>query len=85
MPKRILTGKVISTKMNKTGVLIVERRPIHKLYKKVQVRRKNFKFHDELEVCEEGDIIKIIECRPMSRDKHFRFLEVIEKAQKVKN
>lgn len=82
MPKRILTGKVISTKMQKTGVLLVERRPIHKLYKKVQVRRKNFKFHDENESCEEGDIVKIVECRPLSRDKHFRLLEVVEKVKK---
>ena len=82
MPKRILTGKVISTKMQKTGVLLVERRPIHKLYKKVQVRRKNFKFHDENETCEEGDIVKIVECRPLSRDKHFRLLEVVEKVKK---
>jgi small subunit ribosomal protein S17 len=82
MPKRILSGKVVSTKMNKTGVVQVERRPMHKLYKKVQARRKKFKFHDENEVCGEGDIVRVIECRPLSKDKHYRLLDVVEKAVK---
>lgn len=81
MPKRVLQGKVVSTKMSKTRIAEVERFPTHPIYRKVQSRRKRYKFHDENEVTNEGDIVKIIECRPLSRDKHFRLLEVVETKQ----
>ena len=82
MPKRILTGKVVSNKMTKTSVLLVERHPAHPLYKKVQSKRKKFKFHDEQEMCQEGDIVRIIECRPLSKEKHYRLLDIINRAAK---
>lgn len=81
MPKRVLQGKVVSAKMSKTRIAEVERFPTHPIYRKVQSRRKRYKFHDENEVTNEGDIVKIIECRPLSRDKHFRLLEVVEAKQ----
>ncbi|MBT9545171.1 MAG: 30S ribosomal protein S17 [Candidatus Sericytochromatia bacterium] len=78
MPKRVLTGKVVSDKMQKTRVAEIERFPTHPIYKKVQSRRKRYKFHDEQELSKAGDLVRIVECRPMSRDKHFRLLEVVE-------
>jgi small subunit ribosomal protein S17 len=78
MSKRVLQGKVVSDKMQKTRIAEVERFPTHPIYKKVQSRRKRYKFHDEHEQTKDGDIVKIIECRPLSRDKHFRLLEVVE-------
>lgn len=81
MPKRVLQGKVVSAKMQKTRIAEVERFPTHPIYRKIQSRRKRYKFHDENEVAQEGDIVKIVECRPLSRDKHFRLLEVIETKQ----
>lgn len=80
MPKKILIGKVVSTKMDKTGVAVVESHPAHPLYKKVQTKRNRLKFHDEKEACKEGDLVRLIECRPLSKDKHFRLLEIIESA-----
>lgn len=81
MPKRVLQGKVVSAKMQKTRIAEVERFPTHPIYRKIQSRRKRYKFHDENEVTQEGDIVKIVECRPLSRDKHFRLLEVLETKQ----
>ncbi|PIQ29027.1 30S ribosomal protein S17 [bacterium (Candidatus Blackallbacteria) CG17_big_fil_post_rev_8_21_14_2_50_48_46] len=78
MPKRVLTGKVVSDKMQKTRIAEVERFPTHPIYKKVQSRRKRYKFHDEQELSKAGDLVRIVECRPMSRDKHFRLLEVVD-------
>lgn len=78
MPKRVLQGRVVSTKMSKTRIAEVERFPTHPIYRKVQSRRKRYKFHDEHEQTNDGDIVKIVECRPLSRDKHFRLLEVVE-------
>lgn len=80
MPKKILLGKVVSTKMDKTGIAIVESHPAHALYKKVQTKRNRLKFHDEKEECKEGDLVRIVECRPLSKDKHFRLLEIVESA-----
>ncbi len=81
MSKRVLQGKVVSAKMQKTRIAEVERFPTHPIYKKVQSQRKRYKFHDENEVAKEGDIVKIVECRPLSRDKHFRLLEVVDSAK----
>lgn len=83
MPKRVLTGKVVSDKMQKTRIAEVERFPTHPIYKKVQSRRKRYKFHDEQELSKEGDLVRIVECRPMSRDKHFRLLEVVESGSRA--
>lgn len=82
MPKRVMQGKVVSDKMQKTRIAEVERFPAHPIYKKVQSRKKRYKFHDEHETTKAGDIVKIVECRPLSRDKFFRLLEVVESATK---
>lgn len=84
MPKRVMQGKVVSAKMQKTRIAEIERFPTHPIYKKVQSRKKRYKFHDEHEVTKEGDIVKIVECRPLSRDKFFRLLEVVESTSKSK-
>jgi len=74
-------GKVVSDKMDKTCVvLIVEKKP-HPLYKKTVTRSKKFKVHDENNECGIGDTIEIMETRPLSKDKYFRLVKIIEKAK----
>jgi len=69
--KKILTGKVVSTKMTKTVVVIVERKFRHPVYHKVIVRHKKYKAHNEKLDLKVGDIVKIEETKPISKDKHF--------------
>ena len=76
MPRRVLTGTVISDKMNKTVVVRIDRRVMHPLYKKIITRSKKYAAHDETEIASIGDTVRIRECRPISRNKRF---EVIEK------
>jgi len=74
-------GKVVSSKMDKTiVVLITEKRP-HPLYKKTVTRSKKFKAHDENNECGEGDTVEIMETRKLAKDKYFRLLRIIEKAK----
>lgn len=68
---KIFTGQVISTKMDKTLVVLVERKTRHPLYKKVLTRHKKYKAHCEEKGIKVGDIVKIMETRPISKDKHF--------------
>jgi small subunit ribosomal protein S17 len=77
--KRILEGVVVSNKMDKTITVEVVRRHLHKVYKKIVIRRKKFKAHDYSNQAQEGDRVRIIESRPYSKDKRFRLLEVVEK------
>ena len=79
MPK-IFTGVVVSTKMQKTVVVNVERKFRHPLYKKVVKKNKKFKAHNEKFDIKEGDIVRIKETRPISKTKHFEVIEVIKKA-----
>jgi len=72
---KILIGKVVSTKMQKTVVVKVERKFRHPLYEKVIVRHKNYKVHNEDFELKEGDLVKIVEVRPISKDKHFKVFE----------
>jgi small subunit ribosomal protein S17 len=72
---KTLIGEVVSTKMQKTVVVKVERKFRHPLYEKVIVRHKKYKAHNEDLKLKEGDTVKIIETRPLSKDKHFRVLE----------
>ncbi len=75
---KVLIGKVISTKMNKTVTVLVERKMRHPLYRKVITRHKKYKAHnDELEL-NIGDKVEIKETRPISRDKHFRVVEKLK-------
>lgn len=76
--KKIFIGKVISHKMDKTAVVAVERLMRHPRYGKYIWRTKKFYVHDENNVCKEGDIVKIIESRPLSRLKRWRLLEVLQ-------
>ena len=73
-----MIGKVISTKMQKTVVVEVERISIHPLYKKRVRKTKKFKAHDNLGV-EVGNIVRIENTRPISKDKHFQIVEIVKK------
>ena len=79
--RKTRTGVVISNKMDKTIVVAVEDFVRHELYNKPVKRTKKFKAHDENNVCQIGDRVKIMETRPLSKDKHFRLVEVIEKVK----
>ena len=74
-------GTVVSDKMEKTVVVQVTDRKSHPLYKKVIQRRVRFKAHDEGNECRIGDLVRIMETRPLSRDKRWRVVEVVEKAR----
>ena len=69
MPRRVLNGRVVSDKMDKTITVLVERRVMHPLYKKFIRRSKKYAAHDEGNLCKEGDYVSIEECRPISRRK----------------
>ena len=69
MPKRIMQGVVVSNKMDKSIVVNVERRTQHPLYKKFIRRSKKYVAHDENNTCQEGDVVQIQECRPISKRK----------------
>lgn len=69
MPKRVLTGRVVSDKMDKTITVLIERRVMHPLYKKFIRRSKKYAAHDELNICKEGDLVSIEECPPISKRK----------------
>jgi len=76
MPRRVLTGTAVSDKMSKTVVVRIDRRVMHPLYKKIITRSKKYAAHDDSDSLKVGDMVRIRECRPISRSKHF---EVIEK------
>ena len=69
MPKRVLQGLVVSTKMDKSVVVRVERRVMDPVYKKYVKRSKKYTAHDEKNLCNVGDVVQIIECRPISKTK----------------
>jgi small subunit ribosomal protein S17 len=77
-------GRVISDKMMKTVIVEVESTRHHPLYKKVIRRSVNFKAHDEKSECHRGDIVKIIETRPLSKDKRWRVAEIVVKGEVAK-
>lgn len=79
--RKIRSGEVVSDKMNKTIVVRVDELKKHKMYKKTIHSSKKFKAHDENSECGIGDIVRIMETRPYSKDKHFRLLEIVEKAK----
>lgn len=78
--RKVYTGRVVSDKMDKTITVLVETHKKHKLYGKRVKYSKKFKSHDELNEAQIGDIVRIMETRPLSATKRFRLLEVIEKA-----
>ena len=75
MPKKILTGIVVSDKPNKTVTVLVERKYQHPVLKKVLKVRKKYNAHDENNKFKNGDKVKIIECRPYSKTKKFQVME----------
>jgi small subunit ribosomal protein S17 len=75
MPKRVLTGRVTSDKTDKTITVLVERRVMHPLYKKFIRRSKKYAAHDDANLCKEGDVVQIEECRPISKSKSWVVIE----------
>ena len=75
------TGKVTSNKMDKTIVVAIEEHVKHPLYNKVVKRTSKLKAHDENNECNIGDIVKVMETRPLSKDKRWRLVEIVEKAK----
>jgi len=79
--RKTRVGTVVSDKMDKTIVVLVEDRAAHPLYKKIIKRSIKLKAHDEENQCGAGDRVRIMETRPLSRDKRWRLVEIIEKAK----
>lgn len=74
---RMVTGRVVSNKMDKTITVLVERKVAHPLYGKYIKRSTKLHAHDEENLCREGDVVRIAECRPLSRTKAWRLVEVL--------
>jgi small subunit ribosomal protein S17 len=81
--RKRLVGRVVSDKMDKTVVVLVERTQRHPLYGKVIRKRKKFYAHDEENACREGDLVRIVESRPLSRLKRWVVEEILERAEEV--
>ena len=79
--KKIFTGVVVSDKTDKTVVVKVTKRRVHRLYKKYVTETKKMHAHDEENVAHTGDTVRIIESRPISKKKRWRLLEVVERAK----
>ena len=79
--RKARVGRVVSDKMDKTIVVAVEDSVQHKLYKKIVKRTYKLKAHDENNECGIGDTVKVMECRPLSKDKRWRLVEIIKKAE----
>ena len=79
--RKTRVGKVVSDKMDKTIVVAIEANVKHPLYKKIVKRTYKLKAHDENNECNIGDRVKVMETRPLSKDKRWRLVEIIEKAK----
>ena len=79
--RKTRTGMVVSDKMDKTIVVAIETNVQHKLYHKIIKRTYKLKAHDEQNSAGIGDTVKVMECRPLSKDKRWRLVEIIEKAK----
>jgi len=79
--RKVRTGKVTSDKMDKTIVVAIEERINHPLYNKVVKRTYKLKAHDENNECKIGDTVRVMETRPLSRDKRWRLVEIVERAK----
>ena len=78
---RTVEGRVVSNKMAKTVTVLLERQVQHPLYGKIVRRSSKVHAHDETSECKEGDIVRIAECRPLSKTKNWRVVKVIARAQ----
>ena len=79
--RKTRVGKVVSDKMDKTVVVSIEDRVAHPLYKKIVGRTYKLKAHDENNTCGVGDVVRVMETRPLSKDKRWRVVEIVEKAK----
>ena len=79
--RKVRVGKVVSDKMDKTVVVAIADRVAHPLYKKIVGRTCKLKAHDENNTCGIGDTVKVMETRPLSKDKRWRVVEIVEKAK----
>jgi small subunit ribosomal protein S17 len=79
--RRVKQGRVASDKMDKTIVVVTETRVPHPTYGKIVRKSTRFKAHDERNEAKVGDIVRIMECRPLSRDKRWRLVEIVERAK----
>ena len=79
---RTVEGRVVSNKMNKTVTILVERQVKHPLYGKYIRRSTKLHAHDEENACNEGDVVRVSECRPLSKTKNWRVVEVVTRAAK---
>ena len=79
--RKIFVGKVVSNRMDKSITVLVERKFRHPLYGKYVKKNSRFMAHDEENACQAGDIVRIMETRPLSRRKRWRLVEILEKAQ----
>ena len=78
--QRTLQGKVVSDKMDKSITVLVERQVKHPLYGKFMKRSSKIHAHDEANECNMGDVVKVVECRPLSKTKSFKLVEIVESA-----
>ena len=79
--RKTRVGQVVSNKMDKTIVVAIEDSVQHKLYKKIMKRTYKLKAHDENNECNIGDTVRVMECRPLSKDKRWRLVEILKKAE----
>ncbi|HZS61662.1 MAG TPA: 30S ribosomal protein S17 [Gemmatimonadaceae bacterium] len=79
--RKMRVGTVVSDKMQKTVVVKIERRMPHPTYGKMMTRTKHFKAHDEENASKTGDVVRIMETRPLSKDKRWRVVEILERAR----
>jgi small subunit ribosomal protein S17 len=79
--RKTRVGRVVSDKMQKTIVVSIERRVAHPVYGKMITRSKNIKAHDEENTAKAGDLVRIAETRPLSKDKRWRLVEIVERAR----
>ena len=84
MSPKTYIGRVTSDKMDKTAVVMVQTRRRHPQYKRIVTYRKKFKAHDEGNACRIGDLVRIIETRPLSKEKRWRVSEILSKGKAVK-
>jgi len=81
--RKVLTGKIVSDKMEKTVVVAVESLVRHPLYQRTIRRTKKFKAHDEENSCRIGDKVRMMETRPLSKEKRWRIIEILERAEQI--
>ena len=79
--RKVRVGRVISSKMDKTAIIAVEKRVAHRLYGKQVTRTKKFYAHDQENTAREGDLVRIVETRPLSKLKRWRVVEILERAK----